>query len=210
LLEYIVTPLPVEMRTNMTVHISFVTFLATCMLFNVVLSCSSSKSNRDAAIDFKSVGLCLEKIPQKNMRSDWKPNHHKMRDLMTAAVVANEQQIKKNQERRNRLIERGCNIGNATNISERMHVGNKTPVLGSMDLVTDARHDAGLLSTIYEAYNRHYILRTGPEDWWYTIIQTVALAIDNNSKNNQVRKFFVQHEGKKRTCSKCWRRRIEC
>ena len=40
-------------------------------------------------------------------------------------------------------------------------------------------------------------MRTGPEDWWYTIIQTVALAIDNNSKNNQVRKFFVQHEGKK-------------
>ena len=53
------------------------------------------------------------------------------------------------------------------------------------------------MSTVYEAYNRHYNLRTGPEDWWYTIIQTVALAIDNNSKNKQVRKFFVQHEGKK-------------
>ena len=61
----------------------------------------------------------------------------------------------------------------------------------------DTQHDAGLLSTVYEAYNRHYNLRTGPEDWWYTIIQTVALAIDNNSKNNQVRKFVVQHEGKK-------------
>ena len=53
------------------------------------------------------------------------------------------------------------------------------------------------MSTVYEAYNRHYNLRTGPEDWWYTIIQTVALAIDNNSKNNQVRRFFVQHEDKK-------------
>ena len=53
------------------------------------------------------------------------------------------------------------------------------------------------MSTVYEAYNRHLNLRTGPEDWWYTIIQTVALAIDNNSKNNRVRKFFVQHEGKK-------------
>ena len=40
-------------------------------------------------------------------------------------------------------------------------------------------------------------MRTGPEDWWYTIIQTVALAIDKNSKSNEVRKFFVQHEGKK-------------
>ena len=38
------------MRTNMKVPISFVTFLATCMLFNVVLSCSSSKSSRDADI----------------------------------------------------------------------------------------------------------------------------------------------------------------
>ena len=55
---------------------------------------------------------------------------------------------------------------------------------------TDTQHDAGLLSTVYEAYNRHYNLRTGPEDWWYTIIQTVASAIDNNSKNNQVRKLL--------------------
>ena len=34
------------------------------------------------------------------------------------------------------MIERGYNVGNSPNISERMHVGNKTPVLGSMDLVT--------------------------------------------------------------------------
>ena len=53
------------------------------------------------------------------------------------------------------------------------------------------------MSTIYEAYGNHYNLRTGPEDWWYTIIQTVALAIDENSKNKEVRDFFVQHDGKK-------------
>ena len=75
-------------------------------------------------------------MPQNNMRSNWKPNHHKMRDLMTTAMVANEEQMKKSQERQNRMIERGYNVGNAPNISERMHVGNKTPVLGSMDLVT--------------------------------------------------------------------------
>ena len=34
----------------MKVPIDFVTFLATCMMFNVVLSCSSSKSSRDADI----------------------------------------------------------------------------------------------------------------------------------------------------------------
>ena len=77
------------------------------------------------------------------------------------------------------------------------HIGTKIPILGSMNLVTDTHHDAGLLSSVYEAYNRHYNLRTSPEDWWYTIIQTVALAIDKHSKNEQVRKFFVQHERKK-------------
>merc|ERR1719464_2392274 len=93
---------------------------------------------------------------------------------------------------------------NSPNASERSHIGSKTPVLGSMDFITDAGHDAGLLSTIYEAYGNHYNLRTGPEDWWYTIIQTVALAIDENSKNQEVRDFFVQHDGKKRIGSNCW------
>ena len=51
-------------------------------------------------------------------------------------------------------------------------------------LYTDTQHDAGFLSTVYEAYGNHYNLRTGPEDWWYTIIQTVALAIDKNSKRD--------------------------
>jgi len=64
-------------------------------------------------------------------------------------------------------------------------------------MVTYPGHDAGLLSTVVEAYNKHYTLRTGPEDWWYSIIQTVALAIDKNSKKDEVRKFFVQHEGKR-------------
>ena len=70
------------------------------------------------------------------MRLNWKPNHHKMRDLMTTAMVVNEQQMTKSQEMRNLMIEAGYNVGNAPNISERMHVSNKTPVLGSMDLVT--------------------------------------------------------------------------
>ena len=38
------------MRSSMKVHINFATFLATCTLFNVVLSCSSSKSSRDTDI----------------------------------------------------------------------------------------------------------------------------------------------------------------
>ena len=61
-------------------------------------------------------------------------------------------------------------------------IDGKTPALGSKDIVTYPGHDAGFLSTVLEAYNHHYNLRTGPEDWWYTIIQTVAVAIDKNAK----------------------------
>ena len=138
-----------------------------------------------SSTEFKTINICLEKSPQ-NIRRNWRPNHREMRDLMTEAAIKNEQFMEK--------LEYGPNSPNA---SERSHVGTKTPVLGSMDLVTDTGHDAGLLSTIYEAYGNHHNLRTGPEDWWYTIIQTVALAIDENSKSDEVRKFFVQHEGKK-------------
>ena len=60
-------------------------------------------------------------------------------------------------------------------------IGAKTPALGSKDIVTYPGHDTGFLSTVLEAYNHHYNLRTGPEDWWYTIIQTVAIAIDKNA-----------------------------
>ena len=136
--------------------------------------------------EFKIVELCPEKTPQ-NIRENWNPNFHEMRDLMAEAAIFNEHQMKKG----------GVYGSNSPNASERSHIGIKTPVLGSIDFVTDTRHDAGLLSTIYEAYSNHYNLRTGPEDWWYTIIQTVALAVDSNSKSEEVRKFFVQHEGKK-------------
>merc|ERR550532_320799 len=56
----------------------------------------------------------------------------------------------------------------------------------------------GLFSTVIECYNNHWILRTGPEDWWYTFIEKVAVAIDQNATKESVRKFFVQHEGKKK------------
>ena len=64
-------------------------------------------------------------------------------------------------------------------------------------MVTSTYSDFGLLSSVLVAYNGHFILRTGPEDWWYTIIQTVAISIDDNAHKNEVRNFFVQHEGKK-------------
>ena len=53
------------------------------------------------------------------------------------------------------------------------------------------------MSTVLHAYNEHLTLRTGPDDWWATIITTVSLAIDDNAKEDEVRQFFVAHEGKK-------------
>ena len=79
---------------------------------------------------------------------------------------------------------------------DRQHVKEKTPSWGTNDNVI-ANSDMGFFSSIYECYNNHWALITVPDDWWYTIIRTIALAIDDNAKNEKVRNFFVNHEGKK-------------
>merc|ERR1712212_8266 len=76
-------------------------------------------------------------------------------------------------------------------------VGNHTPAIGSVGTLKFPKQNVGFLSTVINSYIHHYNLRTSPEDWWYTIIQRVAVAIDENSKKDKVRKFFVPHEGKK-------------
>ena len=87
-------------------------------------------------------------------------------------------------EIRGKMMERmkkyPCNVArlSANSESNLGGIGDMTSVLGSAELVTFPGHNAGFLSTVLEAYNRHYNLRTGPEDWWYTIIQTVSLAIE--------------------------------
>ena len=58
--------------------------------------------------------------------------------------------------------------------------------------------DYGFFATIHACYCHRWGLKTIPDDWWYTIIRTVAIAIDKNSKKEEVRKYFVDHEGKKR------------
>lgn len=78
----------------------------------------------------------------------------------------------------------------------RNHVQSKTPVLGSEDREVFSSGNYGFLTTVMEAYNCHYSLRTCPEDWWYTIICKISSAIDDHSKSEKVRDFFVSHEGK--------------
>ena len=70
---------------------------------------------------------------------------------MTKAIVANEQQMKDTEyyeypeeteyPKETEYPEETEESGNAPIASERMHVGSKTPVLGSMDLVTGKETD---------------------------------------------------------------------
>ena len=84
---------------------------------------------------------------------------------------------------------------------DRRHVQNMSPTWGTDEVVHKGQcgraFDMGFFSTIMECYNNHWALKTAPDDWWCTIVRTIAIAIDNNSKNEKVRKLFVDHEGKK-------------
>jgi len=89
-------------------------------------------------------------------------------------------------------------LGTETLAEDRRHVKDMVPLEGITEVASQGVGDYGFFNAIYECYNHHWGLRTVPDDWWYTIIRTVALAIDNNSKKNKVREFFVNHDGKKR------------
>ena len=81
---------------------------------------------------------------------------------------------------------------------DRRHVQNKAPFDGTIDFARKCAGDYGLFTAILECYNNHWGLKTAPDDWWHTIIRTVAMAIDDHSKQEEVRKYFVNHEGKKK------------
>ena len=63
--------------------------------------------------------------------------------------------------------------------------------------------DKGFFASVFCCYNNHWILKTCPEDWWISISQIVARAIDKNANNEKVRKFFVSHEGQKTLTVDC-------
>jgi len=88
--------------------------------------------------------------------------------------------------------------GTGTMAEDRRHVKDMLPFEGTTEVARQGVGDYGFFTAIYECYNRHWGLRTVPDDWWYTIIRTVAIAIDKNSKKNAVREYFVNHDGKKR------------
>jgi len=70
-------------------------------------------------------------------------------------------------------------------------------VQGTLDKNFYFDKDWGFFSTILACYNNHWTLRTSPDDWWNVIVKTVASAVDTNGDKKPVRKFFVDHQGKK-------------
>ena len=81
----------------------------------------------------------------------------------------------------------------------RQNVGNKVATLGSDGMVY-CDEDNGILSAILAAYNNHWKLRTSPDDWWFSVVKRVSLAINKNAEIPGVRNLFVEHEGKKTLC----------
>eukprot|EP00091_Calanus_sinicus_P018288 TRINITY_DN4120_c0_g1_i4.p1 TRINITY_DN4120_c0_g1~~TRINITY_DN4120_c0_g1_i4.p1 ORF type:complete len:426 (+),score=119.57 TRINITY_DN4120_c0_g1_i4:58-1278(+) len=81
--------------------------------------------------------------------------------------------------------------------SGRKPVGNKTYLFGTDTLISHGRDDRGFLSVVFEAYANHLDLVTSPEDWWLTVVQRVAQAVDKNSGKETVKNHFVSHEDKK-------------
>jgi len=69
------------------------------------------------------------------------------------------------------------------------------PVIGPTEEVF-YDEDFGFFSAIIACYNNHWILKTSPDDWWNVIARTVAQAIDDNGDKDNVRDFFVDHDGK--------------
>ena len=79
---------------------------------------------------------------------------------------------------------------------DRKHVKTKIPALGSKEKVL-TNGNYGFFSAVIESYNNHWTLDMRPEDWFYTFVQKIALAIDKGSKTEQVRNLFVNHKEKK-------------
>ena len=83
--------------------------------------------------------------------------------------------------------------GNAQKVDKSRPLSECIPlkkfIVGSNQHV-DAGKDMGLFATILTAYNNHWILKTSPDDWWTTIIQTISIAIQQNSADASLKDFL--------------------
>ncbi|CAL4184395.1 unnamed protein product, partial [Meganyctiphanes norvegica] len=70
------------------------------------------------------------------------------------------------------------------------------PVLGP-DKEVYYDKDWGLFSAVLACYNNHWVLKTAPDDWWTVVNLRIANAINSHGDAEAIRKFFVDHKGKK-------------
>jgi len=143
--------------------------------------------------DYKTIPLAEHLVP--NQQHGRKSNIKSIRAVLLEYGREADDRAKENAEDPEWMTGNG-NKGSGR--GNRIHVGQKTPVLGSSNCHVHTNGNYGFFSTILESYNNHWALRTSPEDWWYSIIYKIAIAIDQHSTNEKVRKFFVSHEGKKK------------
>ena len=66
--------------------------------------------------------------------------------------------------------------------ADRRHVNDMLPFEGTTEVAMKGIGDYGFFTAIYDCYNHHWGLGAIPDDWWYTIIQTVAIAIHRIKK----------------------------
>ena len=95
-------------------------------------------------------------------------------------------------EARSRETQRRLYGGQATDekaekLVVRENVGDRRVTIGSEDYIYTNNADCGLFNSVITAYNKHWKLRTSPEDWWFVVARRVAIAIDKNSKKDVCR-----------------------
>lgn len=56
---------------------------------------------------------------------------------------------------------------------------------------------SGFVKAAVEAYNHHHHLIVRPEEVWFTILAQLAIYVNGHAE--EVRSYFVPHEGKKQT-----------
>ena len=161
------------------------------LLFLIIAGCSACKSRYSQPIQTQQLNLVHQPV-----KDQFKIKHIVVlnEDLITKAP--NTDQYNKTKPIKN-VISEFIKRSERYLPSDRQHVNNMLVLNGSENNVYQGPGDNGFLSVIYEAYNNHWAVKTIPDDWWYTLIRTVAIAIDKNSKKQEIRNFFVDFTGKK-------------
>jgi len=132
--------------------------------------------------DYKTIPLAEHLVP--NQQHGRKSNLKSIRAVLLEYGREADDRAKENAEDPEWMTGNG-NKGSGR--GNRIHVGQKTPVLGSSNCHVHTNGNYGFFSTILESYNNHWALRTSPEDWWYRL----SIKSRSQSTNTQQMKKYV-------------------